>query len=144
VLIVAEAPRPVTLEVEGPEADRSNLEGEAKDGPHARLDSRRTESQPPGRVGMGQIRFEHGPVLAVSIHAGPLAERVLQSLDERAHLVGGVVAVGLGMCSLGDRQATTDIGAVSYVVRMPHDLILRGHRVSLSRSVAAAVGSRRS
>jgi hypothetical protein len=65
------------------------LEGEAKDGPHARIDSRGTEGQPPGRAGMGQIRFEHGPVLAVSVNAGPLAERVLQSLDEAAHLVGG-------------------------------------------------------
>jgi hypothetical protein len=37
------------------------------------------------------------------------------------------------MCSLGDWQATTDKGAVSCVVRMLHDLILRGHRVSLTQ-----------
>ena len=38
---------------------------------------------------IGQIGFEHGPVLVVGVHAGPLAERVLQLLDEVAHLVGG-------------------------------------------------------
>jgi hypothetical protein len=37
------------------------------------------------------------------------------------------------MCSLGDRQATTDNGTVSCVARMPHDLILRRHRVSLTQ-----------
>jgi hypothetical protein len=45
----------------------------------------------------------------------------------------GVVAVGLGMCGPGDRQSNTGKAAVLCVVRMPHDLILRGHRVSLTQ-----------
>jgi hypothetical protein len=38
---------------------------------------------------VGQIRFEHRPVLVVGVHAGPFPEHVLQFLDEGAHIVGG-------------------------------------------------------
>ena len=42
-----------------------------------------------GVDGFRQIGFEHGAVLVVGVHAGPLPEVVLQLLDEGAHRVGG-------------------------------------------------------
>ena len=89
VLVVGERPRSVAVQVERTEAHRSHLEREAEDGPHARLDGRAGEGQPPGPDGLSQIGFEHRPVLVVGVHAGPLPELVLQLLDEGAHLVGG-------------------------------------------------------
>ena len=89
VLFVGERPRPVAVQVERPEADRSDLQREAEDGPHARVDGRPGEGEPPGCGRFSQIGFEHGPVLVVGVDAGPLAEVVLQLLDEGAHLVGG-------------------------------------------------------
>ena len=89
MLVVGERARSVAVQVEGAEADRSHLEREAEDGPHAGVDGRAGEGEPAGRAGLGQIGFEHGPVLVVGVHARALAERVLQLLDEGAHLVGG-------------------------------------------------------
>ena len=47
------------------------------------------KAEPSGRDGFARSGSSTGPVLVVGVHAGPLAEVVLQLLDERAHLVGG-------------------------------------------------------
>ena len=89
VLVVGQWPRPVAVQVERPETYGPYLEREPEDRPHPRLDGRRAERQPPGRARERQVGFEHGPVLAVGVHARPLAQGVLQLLDDIAHLVGG-------------------------------------------------------
>ena len=81
VLVVGERPRSVAVQIERPETHRSHLKREAEDGPHARLDGRPGEGEPPGPDGFSQIRFEDGPVLVVGVDARPLPELVLQLLD---------------------------------------------------------------
>ena len=75
VLFVGERPWSVAVQIERPEAHRSHVKREAEHGPHARLDGRPGEREPPGLDGFSQIGFEHGPVLVVGVHAGPLPER---------------------------------------------------------------------
>ncbi len=89
MLFVGERPRPVAVQVERAEPRRPDVQREAEHRPYAGVDGRLREREPPWPHRLREIGFEHGPVLAVGVHARPLAERVLQLLDERTHPVGG-------------------------------------------------------
>ena len=71
MLFVAERARPVAVQVEGAEADRPHLQRKAEDGPYARVDGGGGEAEPAGRGGVGQVGFEHRPVLVVGVDARP-------------------------------------------------------------------------
>jgi hypothetical protein len=87
MLFVGQRARPVAIQVEGADAHRSDVEGEAEDGPHARFDGRAGEGQPTGRHRGGQIRLENRTILVVGVHAGALPEVELQLLDQGARSI---------------------------------------------------------
>jgi hypothetical protein len=87
VLVAGQRPRQVPVEVERPQVHRSYPQREPEDCPHPRLQHRRGEGRPPACHRIGQVGLSHHLVLLVRIHARPLAEGVLQVLDQLAHLV---------------------------------------------------------
>ena len=88
VLIGAHGSGAVAIQVEGAEADGTDLQRKAEHRSSPRGDRRAAERDPPGSSGARQIGFEHRPVLMVGVNTGSLAQRVLQLLDQRAPLVG--------------------------------------------------------
>ncbi len=89
VLIVAKGSRPVTIEIERSDTNRSYLQGEAEDRTSPRLYGRRGEGDPPRRARMDEIGLEHGSLLLESIDTRSFAQVVLQPLDERADGISG-------------------------------------------------------
>ena len=88
VLVVGECARPVAVEIQRSESDGSDSEREAEHGADAGADRGAAERGPSDGSGIGEIGFEHGPVLLGRVDTGPLPERVLELLDEITHRVG--------------------------------------------------------
>jgi hypothetical protein len=89
VLVVAQRTSPLPVEVEHPQTHRAHPEREPEHCPHARFQRWRGEGEPPASHRIRQVGLGYDPVLLVGIQARALAQRVLQVLDQLAHVVGG-------------------------------------------------------
>jgi hypothetical protein len=89
MLIAAQRTRHVPVQVQRPQPHRPDPQREPEHRPRPRLHRRRGEHRPPSDHRIGQVRLGHHHVLPVGIHARALPQRVLQVLDQVAHLVAG-------------------------------------------------------
>jgi len=89
VLIVAQRTGLVSVEVQGTEPDRSHLKGKSEDSPDTGGQGRGRKGQPAGLRRVSEVGLEDGSPERVGVDTRPLAQRELQLLDLRAHLVGG-------------------------------------------------------
>ena len=78
----------VAIEVERAEPHRPTWSGNPKTARTPASTAGPLKPSHRGVLGSSQIGLEHGPVVLVRVHAGTLAEVVLQLLDDRAHVVG--------------------------------------------------------
>ena len=88
VLLVAQGPGVVAVQVERTEPHGSDVEGEAEDAADPRLDRWWGEGGPAHGGGVGEVRLDHRPVLTEGVEARSFTQRELQLLHERADRVG--------------------------------------------------------
>ncbi len=63
MLLVGQGPGLVAVEVERSQTDRSHLQGKTEHRPYPGRQGRNRKGDPPGLARIGQIGFEHRPVV---------------------------------------------------------------------------------